>query len=82
VGAKMSEYFIESYLRPLLIFVIVGLAAWASGVGSKVDSWFDLIAASSVISIIWVTLTWLLAVSQTEKQKLFNWLKRKGFWKE
>ncbi len=77
-GMSAGRYFMESYLRPILILALVGSAGLALRIGIAPRSLFALVACVAGVGCLWVPLCWWVGFNPADRESFRGLLRRGG----
>jgi len=76
VGLRPREYFVQSYLRPLLVLLVLAAAAGCIMAVAPPRTLMGLLTASALIGALWVACCWLLGFDEQDRRSFRELLVR------
>lgn len=74
----LKKFFIEAYLKPLILVVILSVTGIVVMQFVSIESWIVLILVSFGITIVYLVLTFLIVLTKEEKNRIIRVFRRKN----
>ncbi len=78
-GVKLSAYFTESYLRPMIVALMVGMLAAILLFSRQPNTVLDLVIYASLIFAAWLACSWTLGCNHEDRANLRSILNKLAF---
>lgn len=73
---KVTEYFRESYLKPLSVLLVMVLIVVPMNLHYQIQSWLQLVLHGLLVFLLWMILGWRIGFNRDDKMRLLRVLKK------